>query len=328
MYVRRTSAAKATNDSGTSIQGRNAAASCEPIYTGIHLRHTICVSKEAMERLPLSNPEGSLMTAQHFESGDFTVRNRFGRAASQIIGCGEEREAQPNESIIDHTKQSWYFSNASSALTSKRQAQSFIYIYLIIHIQLYTNVHCQIFCLVIASWGYNHLRLFSKFKTCQNYNLRFELINFNTRFQLQIQQSQSVNSKLIFNNFLNDYDYLHLSYTVFSFDFQKILIMIVKRTQSCTLVFIIFYLQKYDLNCQVFQNSEEHSRVNETDKRVMTLFSLSKKNALVSKTRSKMFKCRTNLGLRIGSFDVKKHYITINMLNLTLQQYYSSLTRR
>ncbi|CAL6012689.1 Hypothetical_protein [Hexamita inflata] len=28
---------------------------------GNHLRRTICVSKEAMERLPLSNPEGSLM---------------------------------------------------------------------------------------------------------------------------------------------------------------------------------------------------------------------------------------------------------------------------
>ncbi|CAL5977690.1 Hypothetical_protein [Hexamita inflata] len=128
MYVRRTSATKATNDSCTSIQGRNAAASCEPIYTGIHLRRTICVSKEAMERLPLSNPEGLLMAcpqpyrslmmpAQHFESGDFTFRNRFGRAASQEVGCGEEREAQPNESIIDHTKQSWYSSNATSALT-------------------------------------------------------------------------------------------------------------------------------------------------------------------------------------------------------------------
>ncbi|CAL6008876.1 Hypothetical_protein [Hexamita inflata] len=83
-----------------------------------------------MERLPLSNPEGSLMAcpqpyrslmmpAQHFEPGDFTFRNRFGRAASQ------EPETRSNESIIDHTKQSWYFSNASSALTSKRQAQSF-----------------------------------------------------------------------------------------------------------------------------------------------------------------------------------------------------------
>ncbi|CAL6112240.1 Hypothetical_protein [Hexamita inflata] len=128
MYVRRTSAAKATNDSGTSIQGRNAAASCKPIYTVIHLRCTICVSKEAMERLPLSNPEGSLMAcpqpyrslmmpAQHFEPGDFTFRNRFGRAASQEEGRGEEREARSNEPIIDHTKQSWYFSNASSALT-------------------------------------------------------------------------------------------------------------------------------------------------------------------------------------------------------------------
>ncbi|CAL6007330.1 Hypothetical_protein [Hexamita inflata] len=62
--------------------GHNAAASCKPIYTGIHLRRTICVSKEAMERLPLSNPEGSQMVAQHFEPGDFTLRNRFGRALS------------------------------------------------------------------------------------------------------------------------------------------------------------------------------------------------------------------------------------------------------
>ncbi|CAL5972322.1 Hypothetical_protein [Hexamita inflata] len=98
MYVRCTSAAKATNDSGTSIQGRNAATSCKPIYTGIHLRRTVCVSKEAMERLPLSNPEGSLMACpqpyrslkavQHFEPGDFTFRNRFGRAASQDLRRG------------------------------------------------------------------------------------------------------------------------------------------------------------------------------------------------------------------------------------------------
>ncbi|CAL6064239.1 Hypothetical_protein [Hexamita inflata] len=132
MYVRRTSAAKATNDSGTRLQGRNAAASCKQIYTGIHLRRTICNSKEAMERLPLSNPESSLMAcpqpyrslmmpAQHFESGDFTFRNRFGRAASQKVGRGEEREAQPNEPIIDHTKQSRYSSNASSALTSNTE---------------------------------------------------------------------------------------------------------------------------------------------------------------------------------------------------------------
>ncbi|CAL6073866.1 Hypothetical_protein [Hexamita inflata] len=70
---------------------------------GIHLRRTICVSKEAMERLPLFNPENSLMACpqpyrslmmptQHFESGDFTFRNRFGRAASQEVVCGEERE--------------------------------------------------------------------------------------------------------------------------------------------------------------------------------------------------------------------------------------------
>ncbi|CAL6052956.1 Hypothetical_protein [Hexamita inflata] len=144
MYVRRTSAAKATNDSGASLQRRNAAASCKPIYMGIHLRRTICVSKEAMERLPLSNPEGSLMAcpqlygslmmpAQHFEPGDFTFRNRFSRAASQEVGCGEEREAQPYEPIIDHTKQSWYSSNATSALTltaePNRSLSSFYMIY-------------------------------------------------------------------------------------------------------------------------------------------------------------------------------------------------------
>ncbi|CAL6089072.1 Hypothetical_protein [Hexamita inflata] len=67
---------------------------------GIHLRRTICVSKEAMERLPLSNPEGSLMAcpqpyrslmmpAQHFEPGDFTFRNRFW--PSRISGSGMRR---------------------------------------------------------------------------------------------------------------------------------------------------------------------------------------------------------------------------------------------
>ncbi|CAL6045141.1 Hypothetical_protein [Hexamita inflata] len=80
-----------------------------------------------MERLPLSNPEGSLTAAQHFEPGDFTFRNRFGRAASQEVGCGEEREAQPNESIIDHTKQSWYSSNATSALTLAAELNRSLY---------------------------------------------------------------------------------------------------------------------------------------------------------------------------------------------------------
>ncbi|CAL6057765.1 Hypothetical_protein [Hexamita inflata] len=59
-----------------------------------YVRRTICVSKEAMERLPLSSPEGSL-----------------------IAMSMQEREAQQYEPIIDHTKQSWYFSNATSALT-------------------------------------------------------------------------------------------------------------------------------------------------------------------------------------------------------------------
>ncbi|CAL5989094.1 Hypothetical_protein [Hexamita inflata] len=90
-----------------------------------------------MERLPLSNPEGSLMAcpqpyrslimpARHFEPRDFTFHNRFGRAASQKVGCGEEREAQPNEPIIDHTKQSWYISNASSALTSNAEPNRYL----------------------------------------------------------------------------------------------------------------------------------------------------------------------------------------------------------
>ncbi|CAL6053983.1 Hypothetical_protein [Hexamita inflata] len=134
MYVRRTSAVKATNDSGTNIQGRNAAASRKPIYTGIHLRRTICVSKEAMEML--SYPEGQLMAAQHFEPGDFAFRNRFGRAVSQRVGCGEEREAQPYEPIIDHTKQNKakYSSNATSALTQLNRSSiySIICIYLTI----------------------------------------------------------------------------------------------------------------------------------------------------------------------------------------------------
>ncbi|CAL5998952.1 Hypothetical_protein [Hexamita inflata] len=83
-----------TQVNGTYISLPTAAASCKPIYTEI-LRRIICVSKEAKERLPLSNPEGSLMAypqsygslmaAQHFESGDFTFRNRFSRAASQEV---------------------------------------------------------------------------------------------------------------------------------------------------------------------------------------------------------------------------------------------------
>ncbi|CAL6029828.1 Hypothetical_protein [Hexamita inflata] len=73
-----------------------------------------------MERLPYR----SLMAAQHFELGDFTFRNRFGRAASQEVGCGEEREARSNEPIIDHTKQNWYFSNASSALTPDAESKN------------------------------------------------------------------------------------------------------------------------------------------------------------------------------------------------------------
>ncbi|CAL5971674.1 Hypothetical_protein [Hexamita inflata] len=132
MYVRRTSAAKATNDSGTNIQGRNVAASCKPIYTGIHLRRTICVSREAMERLQLSNPESSLMTSQHFEPGDFTFRNQF--------SLGEEREARSNEPIIDHTKQCWYSSNTSSALTSDVEPnRSFVLKIYNINIQLFSK---------------------------------------------------------------------------------------------------------------------------------------------------------------------------------------------
>ncbi|CAL5989466.1 Hypothetical_protein [Hexamita inflata] len=181
-FVRRTSAAKTTNDSGTSIQGRNAAASCKPIYTGIHLRRTICVSKEAMERLPLYYPEGSLMAcpqpyrslimpAQHFEPGDFTFHNRFGRAASQEVGgvvqgfvyfynisgvetpsCvkkqggSEEREVQPYEPFIDHTKQSWYFSNASSALTSDAELNRSI------GSDLYICIHIYFLYLPICNW--------------------------------------------------------------------------------------------------------------------------------------------------------------------------------
>ncbi|CAL6085064.1 Hypothetical_protein [Hexamita inflata] len=43
---------------------------------------------------------------------------------SQEDECGEERKMQPNESIIDHTKQNQYSSSVSSALASKRRNQS------------------------------------------------------------------------------------------------------------------------------------------------------------------------------------------------------------
>ncbi|CAL6107225.1 Hypothetical_protein [Hexamita inflata] len=149
MYVRRTSAAKATNDSSTSIQGRNAAASCKPIYTGIHLRRTICVSKEAMERLPLSNPEGSLMAcpqpyrslmmpAQHFEPGDFTFRNRFGRAASQERN---EKRNQINPSSITLNKA------GISAMPLQLQRRTPSLILRNIKIKYITNQQYQIFLL-------------------------------------------------------------------------------------------------------------------------------------------------------------------------------------
>ncbi|CAL6089575.1 Hypothetical_protein [Hexamita inflata] len=64
------------------------------------------------------------------------LRNRLGRAASQKNGCGEEREARSNEPIIDHTKQSWYSSNASSALTSEAEPnRSILFYQLLMHIQ-------------------------------------------------------------------------------------------------------------------------------------------------------------------------------------------------
>ncbi|CAL6102809.1 Hypothetical_protein [Hexamita inflata] len=118
-----------------------------------------------MERLPLSNPEGSLMAcpqpyrslmmpAQHFEPGDFTFRNRFGRAASQEVICGEEREAQPYESIDDHTKQSWYSSNATSALTldAELNGSTNIYTYSRQHNQLDCKIYRQQFVFIITKF--------------------------------------------------------------------------------------------------------------------------------------------------------------------------------
>ncbi|CAL5973425.1 Hypothetical_protein [Hexamita inflata] len=86
---------------------------CKPIYTGIHLRRTICVSKEAMERL-LSNPEGSLMAcpqpyrslmmpAQHFEPGDFTFRTRFGLINNKT----HQKDINTKYSFLTETRVSW-----------------------------------------------------------------------------------------------------------------------------------------------------------------------------------------------------------------------------
>ncbi|CAL6051292.1 Hypothetical_protein [Hexamita inflata] len=107
-----------------------------------------------------------MMPAQHFESGDFTFRNRFGRAAPQEVECGDEREARSNEPIIDHTKQSWHFSNATSALTStvelNRSQQTIINIKInlqqittitfigVLDIQSFQNQLGEIFCMCIA----------------------------------------------------------------------------------------------------------------------------------------------------------------------------------
>ncbi|CAL6030794.1 Hypothetical_protein [Hexamita inflata] len=141
-------AAKATNDSGTNIYGRNAAASCKPIYTGIHLGRTICVSKETMERLLLSNPDGlfmacpwpyrSLTAAQHFESG--IQPSTTDLAASQNVGCGEERQERSNEPIIDHIKQSWYFSSASSSPTSTIEPDRSYYLYVMWWSLIWQNI--------------------------------------------------------------------------------------------------------------------------------------------------------------------------------------------
>ncbi|CAL6075395.1 Hypothetical_protein [Hexamita inflata] len=128
MYVRRTSEVKATNDSVQASRGVT-----RLLRASRSIRESTCVVSSAFLRKQwsgchFSNPEGSLTAAQHVEPGDFTFRNRFSRAAAQEVGCGEEREAQPYEPIIDHTKQSWYFSNATSALTSSAELnRSYIY---------------------------------------------------------------------------------------------------------------------------------------------------------------------------------------------------------
>ncbi|CAL5982648.1 Hypothetical_protein [Hexamita inflata] len=65
MYNRRTSAAKVKPT--TRVQASRGVTRLlhASRQIRIHLRRTICVSKEAMERLPLSNPDGLLMAEQN-----------------------------------------------------------------------------------------------------------------------------------------------------------------------------------------------------------------------------------------------------------------------
>ncbi|CAL5975906.1 Hypothetical_protein [Hexamita inflata] len=108
------------------------------------IRQSTCVVPSAFLRKQWSGCripilKALMMSAQHFESEDFTFRNRFGRATSRKAGCGEEREAQPNESIIDHTKQSRYSGNATSALTLTVEPNRQAYLFINNYLQLFTN---------------------------------------------------------------------------------------------------------------------------------------------------------------------------------------------
>ncbi|CAL5997833.1 Hypothetical_protein [Hexamita inflata] len=77
----------------------------------------VVFSKEATELWPLSNPEGSLMAypqpygsltaAQHFESENFTVRNRFSQSASQKLNAARnDKRNRMNTSFITQNKAS------------------------------------------------------------------------------------------------------------------------------------------------------------------------------------------------------------------------------
>ncbi|CAL6051605.1 Hypothetical_protein [Hexamita inflata] len=154
---------------------------------GNHLRRTICVSKEAMERLPLSNPEGSLMAcpqpyrslmmpAQHFEPGDFTFRNRFGRARN--ISGSWMRRGTRSATVC-------YFSS-----NAKRRAQSF-------KLVLYFQKQIQQILIIKIQYQYHFIHFLQRYHMKRQFNNHRP--NFNTNMgdpYLSLPTFQQINAYL------------------------------------------------------------------------------------------------------------------------------------
>ncbi|CAL6090921.1 Hypothetical_protein [Hexamita inflata] len=91
---------------------------CQLCLAEIHLRCTITVSKEAMERLPLSNPEGSLMTCHQSYRSLIAAQHQW--ILPQPIQPHLRNKKQQQEPVINHTKQSQFSGTATSLLRQTR----------------------------------------------------------------------------------------------------------------------------------------------------------------------------------------------------------------